>query len=566
MNERSREALLTEFGSLFSSMNEEARLAFVVDMWLTLGASRDHLKERLAGLLANQFGRSSEKASDAQLVLFAKVMEVVTAMAADPAPDADGADTDAFAQAAAILEQTDEDVRNRKEELRAQRKADREARREAKKLEEASADGATPPWPTHLPVREHTLPVGDAHRDCDDCGEERAVIRYETSWCIEYSTTAEVVVTHRPVVACRSHHGGPVTEPVPPKPVDGGQLGFSVASRLLWLRVTHNLPVARIAEMMRAERVPVSETMIHRLIEVTGERLVPLVEAIQHQVQQAVLVNLDDTPVDVYEDTGERRRTRRRARVWLALGDERFAYFFSTRTWKADEAERALGPITGVMQGDGYKGFEAYATRHDVTLAGCMAHLRRKFQRALQAHDPRAELPMALIQGLYRVEELARLRDLDAEGRLALRRERSEPLFLALVKWATEIEQERIEVGSPLGKAWTYLSNQLLPLQAFLTDGHVSIDNNAAERGLRRITIGRKLWLFFRGQAKLEHVSRLMSLAYTARLHGVDELAYIQWVLKELARREWSSDAAVALLPDAWMARQEQETEEVDAA
>ena len=133
----------------------------------------------------------------------------------------------------------------------------------------------------------------------------------------------------------------------------------------------------------------------------------------------------------------------------------------------------------------------------------------------------------------------------------------------ALIAWAEEVEPT-IETGSPLGKAWTYLSNQLGPLQAFLHDGSVSIDNNAAERGLRRHTIGRKLWLFFRGQAKLEHVTRIMSIATTARLHKIDEQAYLTWVLKQLARRTWSPAAARELLPDAWLAMQEQQAKEVD--
>jgi len=98
-----------------------------------------------------------------------------------------------------------------------------------------------------------------------------------------------------------------------------------------------------------------------------------------------------------------------------------------------------------------------------------------------------------------------------------------------------------------------------------LDDTAIPLTNNAAERGLRRITIGRKLWLFFRGQAKLGHVARLMSVVYTARLHGADELAYLAWALEQLARREWSAKAARQLLPDAWLALQKQESEEVGA-
>ena len=77
------------------------------------------------------------------------------------------------------------------------------------------------------------------------------------------------------------------------------------------------------------------------------------------------------------------------------------------------------------------------------------------------------------------------------------------------------------------------------------------------------MTIGRKLWLFFRGQAKLEHVTRLMSIVVTARLHGVDELAYLAWLLEELARRDWSPEAATRLLPDAWLAMQQEKAEEL---
>ena len=85
--------------------------------------------------------------------------------------------------------------------------------------------------------------------------------------------------------------------------------------------------------------------------------------------------------------------------------------------------------------------------------------------------------------------------------------------------------------------------------------------NSAAERGLRRITIGRKLWLSFHGQEKLEHLAVLLSAMYTARLHGVDELAYLTWLLEELARREWSAEAAERLLPEAWLAAQQQHQE-----
>lgn len=559
LRERSRDTLIEGLDAVMKQMGQDQALPFLADLLLTSGADRDHLKQRLAALLATQFGRRSEKASEDQLDLFAEALRVVADAASEPPT---GGAPPAPPSVPEIIEQTRSEIDALAAQQRANRKAAQEAARLGAQLERATGGV---PWPTHLPVREVELPVPEAHRCCPDCGAACPVLRYETSWRVEYTTSAEVVVTRAPVVACAGHHGGPRTTPVPPKPVDGGQMGFSLAARLIWLRITHNLPVRRIAEMMQAEGVPVTETMIHTLLSESGERFRSVAEALHGVVQQAALVNLDDTPVHVYEVEEESKETlHRKARVWLALGDERFAYFFATKSWKADEAEEALGVLQGVLQGDGYKGFPRYAKSHRVTLAGCMAHLRRKLNAALAARDPRATYPLALVQGMYQVEELAKLRALSPEGRLALRRKRSIPLMQALLAWAKDV-QPTIETGSPLGKAWTYLSNQLGPLQVFLTDGAVSIDNNAAERGLRRITIGRKLWLFFRGQSKLEHITRLLGVLSTARLHGVEELAYLTWLLEQLARREWSVVAARQLLPDVWLAAQK-EAKQVCAA
>jgi transposase len=317
-----------------------------------------------------------------------------------------------------------------------------------------------------------------------DCKEERAVIGRETSWRLEYTTKSEVVVTHRLTRACHSHHGGPLTPAAPPKPVDKGHLGFDLAARAIVLRFGHNLPIHRLVEMFNDEGLPISEEILHTLFDTTSERVNPVIEALVARVRAAALLNLDDTPVLIVD---QKQATRRRGRIWLALGDGRWAWFFSTQTWKESEAEARLGKITGTLQGDGYTGFKKLAKKNGIALAGCMAHLRRKLRKAMLAHDPRATEAMALLHALYRVEELAKLQGLDADGVLALRKERSVPMMNALERWAREVAPT-IESGSPLGQAWTYLDNPLPHLRQFLLDGRVSIDNNAAERGLRRIT------------------------------------------------------------------------------
>jgi transposase len=551
--ERSRERLLTRLGEV-SSLEPNELVAIVVEVLLLVGQDADRLKLRVADLLAARFGRSSDKASLAQLALFAKALQAGATSddPAAPAPEAPVKPT-----VPDLVQRTNDEIDAL---VLAQRKAKdeaRERRRAAAKLAPADASGS---WPKHLPVEERVVDVPEGQHLCGDreCRAERQVIGRETSWRIEYETTSKVVVTHRLVRACQKHHGGPVVAPVEPAPIDRGHLGFGIAARALWLRFAHNLPVLRIAEIFAADGLPISDDMLHTLFETTVRRAGPVIEALVAQVRAAKVVNLDDTPVLIVDGAGPNRKQRRQGRIWLALGDGKFAWFFATTTWKAEEAEERLGQITGVLQGDGYAGFPKLARELGIQLAGCMAHLRRKLLKAFQARDPRAAEALGLVQALYRVEKLAQLRRLDIAGIEALRLERSVPILEALEAWAVKVGPG-IELGSPLGKAWTYFDNQQGPLRVFLTNGRVSIDNNAAERGLRRITIGRKLWLFFRSDGNAERAAQLASLFLTARLHGVDELEYMRWLLGEIARREWSSEAARALLPDVWLAKHEAE-------
>jgi len=561
IQERSQDALLVQVRKIAEGLSSEEFIDLMVTLLLAAGADRDALKAQVSKLLATRFGSKSEQSNSTQLELFEELMRKLleqsrpkTSASAPSLPVESAAPSPSYAViAASLIQQTDNDLAAEQAAARLRAEEERKTRKLAAELERSGLQQGCPP--PHLPKRIVELPV-----PAEWLQDGYEVIRKESSWTFEKVTRIEALVFMRPVLARRDHVGGPLEVPVPPKPVDKGHIGFSVAAEVLWLRTVQNLPLLRIEEMMVAQGIPITESMIHTLIETTGKRAEPLVQAIHNQVKKAGVVNLDDTPVHVYEGAGTGKRKRRRARVWLALGDERFAYFFATKTWKSNEAKATLGSITGVLQGDGYPGFPRYAQEEGIPLAGCMAHLRRKMRNALEKKDPRAVEAMALIQGLYRVEELARLRHLSAEQRLLLRQERSRPIMQALLHWG-QVVQPTIETGSPLGQAWTYLSKQQRPLQTFLEHGEVEIDNNAAERGLRRITIGRKLWLFFRQQERLEYVSGLMSISVTARLHGVDELAYWNWVLQELARREWSPTAAEALLPAAWLAAQKKEGE-----
>jgi len=552
--ERTKDALVEHMRQMAVLPTDEM-LDIFVDVLLALGQDADRLKLRIAELLAAKYVRRTEAASPAQIALFARALQ--TSAGSSP-PDADaGDDTQQTQEALTVPEliaKTNSDIDAL---VSAKQKAAAEEREKKRAEAKTAAKEAQGHWPTHLPVEERTVDVPAEQSHCEDseCGVERTVIGRETSWRLESETTSKVIVTHRLIRACPAHHGAPVTTAAAPAPVDGGRLGFSVAARSLWLRFAHNLPVLRIAEMWQTMGLPITDDMLHTLFDTTARRATPVINALIAEVRAASVVNIDDTPVLILGTrSSPTQRGRRRGRMWLALGDKKFAWFFATKSWKEAEAEQRLGKLTGVLQGDGYSGFSKLVRVLRIRRAGCMAHLRRKLLRALKAGDERAAEALGLIGALYRVERLGKLRGLDAAGLLLLRQERSVALMAALEAWAVRVAPG-IERGSPLGQAWTYLDNQLLLLRRFLEDGAVSIDNNSAERGLRRITIGRKLWLFFRADRYVERAAILGSLFLTARLHGADELAYMRWLLVELARREWSDVAARRLLPDVWLAQ-----------
>ena len=374
--ERSRENLLAKLQQL-SALAPDELVSIVVEVLLSVGQDADRLKLRVAELMAARFAQSAETVSLAQLALFAKVLQVTSppSQGNDGAPDASATATPTVPQ---LIERTNTEIDAL---VAAKRKAKAEEREQKRALRKAAASAAPGCWPTHLPIEERVIDVPPEQSHCGDseCDEERQVIGRETSWRLEAETTTKVVVTHRLIRACPKHHGGPVITPVEPAAVDGGHIGFGIAARSLWLRFAHNLPVHRIAEMWQADGLPISDDMLHTLFDTTARRVAPVISALIACVRASSVVNLDDTPVLILGTrAGPAYRARRRGRIWLALGDKKFAWFFATKSWKEAEAEQRLGKLTGVLQGDGYKGFPKLTRVLGIRQAGCMAHLRRK--------------------------------------------------------------------------------------------------------------------------------------------------------------------------------------------
>jgi transposase len=189
------------------------------------------------------------------------------------------------------------------------------------------------------------------------------------------------------------------------------------------------------------------------------------------------------------------------------------------------------------------------ATGGDVVEVACWAHARRKFYDAQDSDAKRAAQMLALIGELYAIEREAK--DADVGVRLALRVDRSVPLLAQIKTWL-DIEGEVVLSRSPLGQAINYAKNQWAALCTYTTQGFLNIDNNASERALKRVAIGRKNWLFAGNDAAATNHARLWSLIASCERHGVDPQAYLTSVLAKIGQTP--SGQLAQFLPDVWKA------------
>ena len=199
------------------------------------------------------------------------------------------------------------------------------------------------------------------------------------------------------------------------------------------------------------------------------------------------------------------------------------------------------------MQADAYAGYDGIYAGGDVHEVACWAHVRRKWVDAQTTDLSRAVIATAWIKMLYRVEEEAR--DLEASQRLTLRQEKSAPLLSDFKRWLRE-QEKTVLPKSPIGEATNYTLNNWEALNRYLEDGDLAIDNNAAERALRGIVIGRKNWLFAGSDKGGRTAAVLFSFVMTCKNHRIDPFAYFRDVFNRISPHPVKRLSE--LLPDKW--------------
>jgi transposase len=390
------------------------------------------------------------------------------------------------------------------------------------------------PLPAHLPRTriEHTPACS-----CPDCGAAMRRIGEDVSEVLDYVPARFRVIRHvRPKLACPQCERIVQLE-APSRPIDRGLAGPGLLAHILVSKYADHLPLYRQARIYAREGVELERSTMAEWVGGCSRLLDPLTEALARYVMAAGKLHADDTPIPVLDPGRGRTKT---GRLWTYVRDDRPAasgdvpaVLFRYSSDRRGERPRShLEQFSGILQADAYAGFgHLYGER--IQEAACWAHARRAFYDLHQANpSPVAAEALERIGALYAVE--SEIRGRPPDERAALRQARTGALLESLREWLRQT-LGRVSKKSELAKAISYILSRWTALTRYRDDGRIEIDNNAAERALRAIALGRKNYLFCGSDAGGERAAAIYSLIGTAKLNGLDPEAYLRYVIERIA-------------------------------
>jgi transposase len=390
------------------------------------------------------------------------------------------------------------------------------------------------PLPAHLPrqVVEHPAPCA-----CPNCGGTLRPLGEDVTEVLDYTPASFRVIRHvRPKFSCRSCETI-AQAPVPSLPIRRGLPTPALLAHVAVAKFADHCPLHRQVEIYARTGVELDRSTLADWLGQTSALVRPLVDAVGAHVMAAERIHADDTTVPVL-DPG--RGTTKTGRVWCYVRDDTpFAgpeppavlYRYSPDR-KGEHPRSHLAGFRGILQADGYQGYaRLYGT--DVSEAACMAHARRGFfDEHASNGSPLALEALQRIAALYAIEDT--IRGQPADVRLAVRQAQSAPRFTNLHTWL-EQTLPRISGKSDMAIAIRYMLARWNALTLVLRDGRACIDNNAAERAIRPIPLGRKNWLHAGSDAGGHRAAAMLTLIQTAKMNMLDPEDYLRQVLEQIA-------------------------------
>ncbi len=341
------------------------------------------------------------------------------------------------------------------------------------------------------------------------------------------------------------------TAALPPQPIPKSLASPGLLAHITVSKYQDALPLYRQETILKRIGVELPRATLANWMIQAGHLVQPIINLLRDRLLGYDILQMDETPVQVLNERGKQAQSK--SYIWLQRGgppDQPVILYDYDPGRGAGVPKRLLEDFKGMLQTDGYDGYNAVVAVNGLTHLGCMAHARRKFSEAVKAQGRRkkrgkAHRGLALIQKLYRVEK--QCRKLPPEERYARRQKQARPILGEIRTWLDDALPQ-VPPTSATGKALSYLHNEWDKLIRYLDDGRLEIDNNGAENAIRPFVTGRKNWMFSASVKGVKASANLYSLIETAKANGLEPYAYLRYLYAELPRAE-TVEAIEALLP-----------------
>lgn len=442
------------------------------------------------------------------------------------------------------------------EEAEAQNEARQEARAPAAARPKRER-GNRNPLPAHLPREIIAHPGACA---CPACGSQRLrKIADDEREVLEYVPSHFKVVVHqRPKMSCRDCEA--ISQPpMPSLPIERGRPGAGLIAHVAIAKFCDHLPLHRQSEIYAREGVELDRSTLADWLGRAAWLMRPLAERIGDYARAGPTLHADDTPIPVQDPGRGRTRT---GRLWVVVRDEKpwgspnpqAAYYRYSPDRKGEHAQTLLASARGYLHADAYAGFnklyeaDPATGRPRLEPVACWAHARRElFDEHARTRSPIPRQAMEKMAEIFAIE-----REINGQSpqiRLQVRQTTSAPLVDEL-KAFLETSLTRISRKSTLAVAIRYSLVRWEALSRFLHDGQLEMTNNAAERAIRPLTLGRRNWTFLGSDAGGERAAVFFTIIQTCKLNGLNPEAYLADVISRIA--DHPANRIDELLPWSW--------------
>lgn len=401
------------------------------------------------------------------------------------------------------------------------------------------------PLPDNLPRVEIVHDI-DAQEKICHCGAQLSRIGEEVSEKLDIIPAVIQVIRHvRPKYSCKqcenaAEQGRTVKMAPPsiqliPKAIASGGL----MAHILTAKFADALPFYRQERQFIRLGADIPRATMCRWAMQVAEACIPLKNLLQQDILSGPLINADETTVQVLREPG--RSPTSTSYMWVFRGGDPGApsfYFHYHQSRAGDVAARFLDGYCGVVQTDGYSGYDFLDHQKNLRHIGCWAHARRKFMDADKAGGNKSKLGSAgvalnYIKALYSIEKRARKQMLSAEDLLELRQKEARPILDQMYAWLVKKSQFTVKKGL-LGKAVQYTLNQWPRLSGYIECAKATPDNNLAENAIRPFCLGRRNWLFAGTPDGARASATIYSLIESAKANQLEPYKYLRYILEKL--------------------------------